>query len=105
VPRVSTALHLHIEQINNIIRPIAIYNVTYKFVAYSYNILQEFAFDSKVMVTSHPEIVRKLHVWRKDFDKNMKRSASIAYESNSPWNLGISSVFSRNDAPHTTSVP
>ena len=52
VPRVSTALHLHVEQINNITRPIAIYNDTCKFVAYPYNILQEFTVDSKVSYES-----------------------------------------------------
>ena len=39
MPTVPTALHLHVAQIDDITRPIAIYNDTYKFVAYSYNIL------------------------------------------------------------------
>ena len=60
MPRVPIALHLHVAYIDNITRLIAICNNTYKFVAYSY-ILQEFAFDSKVIVPSHPEAVKKLH--------------------------------------------
>ena len=51
------------------------------------------------MVTSRCEAVRKLHAWRKDFDRALKRITSIACELDSPWDLGISSVFSRDDAP------
>ena len=100
--RVHAALHLSVAYIDNIIRLIAIYNDTYKFVTYSYSILQEFAVDSGVMVPSHPEVVRKLHAWCTDFDKSLKRSVSIAYESNSPWDPGINFVFSRDDAPRST---
>jgi len=59
--RVLTALHLPVAHVD-IIRPIAICNDTYKFVAYPYSILQQFTVDNKVMVTSHPEAVRKLHI-------------------------------------------
>jgi len=59
MPRVHIVLHSPVAHIDNITRPIVIYNDTYKFAAYSYNILQEFAVDNKVMVTSHPEAVRK----------------------------------------------
>ena len=45
VPRVPTALHLPVAYIDDVTRPIAIYNDTYKFVAYPYGILQEFARD------------------------------------------------------------
>jgi len=55
--------------------------------------------DNKVMVTSHSETVRKLRAWRKDFDRALKRIASIAYELDSPWDSGINSVFSSDDAP------
>ena len=55
--RVSTALHLPVVYIDDIIRSIAIYNDTYKFAAFSYSILQEFTVDNKVMITSHPEAV------------------------------------------------
>ena len=66
MPRVPTVLHLPVAHIGDIIRPIAIRNDTYKFVAYPYSIWQEFAVDNKVMITSHLESVRKLHVWRTD---------------------------------------
>ena len=99
--RVQTALHFPVTHID-ITRLIAICNDTYKFTAYPYSILQEFAVDSKVMVTSHPEVVRKLHAWRIYFDTILKRSASIAYELNTLWDPGISSVFSRNDASRST---
>ena len=55
-----------------------------------------------MMVTSHPETVRKFHAWRTDFDRFLKRSAFIAYELDISWNLGISSIFSRDDAPLST---
>jgi len=84
MPRVPTALHLPVAHIDNITRQIAICNDTYKFVVYLYSILQEFTVDNKVMVTSHPEAVRKLHAWRTDFDKILKRSAFIAYELHTP---------------------
>jgi len=93
--RVHTALHLPIAHIDNIIRLIAIYNDIYKFAAYPHNILQEFAVDSKLMVLSHPEVVRKLHTWRIDFEKSLRRSAS--YELNSRWDSGISYAFSSDD--------
>ena len=70
--RVSTALHLPVAHIDDIIRPIAICNDTYKFNAHPYNILQEFTVGSKVMITSHPEVVRKLHAWRTYFDRILK---------------------------------
>jgi len=38
-PRIPTALHLLVAHIDDITRPIAIYNDTYKFVAFPYNIL------------------------------------------------------------------
>jgi len=51
MPKVPTALHVPIAYNDDLTRPIAICNVTYKFVTYPYNILQEFAVDNKVMVT------------------------------------------------------
>jgi len=36
--------------------------------------------------------VRKLHAWRKDFDRAVKMIASIAYELDNLWDLGISSA-------------
>ena len=80
--RVPTVLHFPVAHIDDITSPIAICNDAYKFVANLYSILQEFAVDSKVMVTSHPEIVRKLHAWCTYFDRILKRSTFIAYELN-----------------------
>ena len=71
--RVHTALRLHVAHIDDITRPIAICNNTYKFDAYPYSILQEFAVDNKVMVTSHPKAVRKWHAWRTDFNRILKK--------------------------------
>jgi len=82
MPIVPTALHLAFAHIDDITKPITIYNDIYKFAAYPYSTLQEFAVDNKVTVTSHPEAVRKLHAWRTDFDKILKRSAAITYEVN-----------------------
>jgi len=47
------------------------------------------------MVTSHPEVVRKLHAWRIDFDRSRMRSAFIAYVLDIPfyWIL-VSNLFS-----------
>ena len=59
--RVSTPLYLHVAHDDSLSRQIAICNDNYKFVAYPYSILQEFAADNKVIVTSHSETVRKLH--------------------------------------------
>jgi len=58
--------------------------------------------DNKVMVTSRCEAARKFHAWRKDFDRTLKRIVSIAYELDSPWDPGISSVFDKDDAPRST---
>jgi len=88
-----TTLHLPVTYIDDITRPLAFYNDTHKFVAYIYSILQEFAIDNKVMVMSFFETVRKLHVWRKDFDRTLKRIVSIAYKLGSLWDPGISSVL------------
>jgi len=83
-PRVPTVLNLPVAYIDDISRSIGICNDTYKFAAYPYSILNEFVIDSKVMVSSHLEAVRKLHAWRTDFDKSLNRRASITYESNNP---------------------
>ena len=102
MPRVPTALYLLVAHIDDIIRSIAICNDAYKFAANSYSIWSKFAVDNKVMVMSHPEAVRKLHDWRTDFDKTLKRIAFITYESNSPLDSGISSVFGEDDVPRST---
>jgi len=56
-----TTLHFPVTYIDDITRPIVIYNDTHKFAAYPYSTLQEFAIDNKVMVMSRSETVRKLH--------------------------------------------
>ena len=105
MPRIPIALHLPVAYINNIIRSIAICNYAYKFVANSHSILQEFAVKNKAIVTSHSEVARKLHAWRKDFDRALKRIASITYKLNNPWDPSISSVFSEDDAARSTLCP
>ena len=100
--RVPTTLHLPVACIDDITRSIAICNDTHKFAAYPYSTLQGFRVDNKVKIMSHPEAVRKLHARRTYSDKSLKRSASIAYESNNPWGPSISSVFSRDNVPHST---
>jgi len=82
--KIPNALHLLVAHIDDITRSIIICNDNYKFAANIYSILQEFAFDNKVIVTSHPEAVSKLHAWRIDFDKSLKRGASITYELYTP---------------------
>jgi len=97
-----TTLHFHVAYIDDITSQIAICNDTYKFVVYLYITLQEFAVDNKVMITSRSEAVRKLHAWRKDFDRTLKRIAFIAYELDSIWDPSINFVFSRDDRACST---
>ena len=56
MPRVPTALHLFVAH-GDITRQLANCNENYKFSIYPYNILKEFAVNSDMIVTSHPEIV------------------------------------------------
>ena len=77
IPRVSTPLHLHIAHDDNLTRQIAICNDNYKFATYPYNILQEFAVDNRVIVTSHSETMKKLHALWKDSEKILKKIAYI----------------------------
>ena len=58
--------------------------------------LQEFAVDSEVIVTSHPKIVSKSHAWRTSSPRVMRRLALMTDELDIPWDPGISSVFSRD---------
>jgi len=83
MPRILIALYLLVAHIDDITKSIAIYNDAYKFTANSYSILQKFATDNKAMFMNHPETARKLHAWCKDFDRALKKIASITYESNS----------------------
>ena len=67
--RIPIEFHLPVAHIDDITRSIAICNDAYKFAANPYSILQEFAVDNKAIVTSHHEAARKLHAWRKDFNR------------------------------------
>jgi len=60
--------------------------------------LQEFAVDIEVMITSHPRVVRELHVRCAGSSKVLKRFTFIT-ELNVPWNHGIKSTSSMNDSP------
>jgi len=60
IPSVSTVLHLLITY-DDFNRHLTNCDKNYKFSVYPYNMLQEFIIDSEVIVTSHPEIVRKSH--------------------------------------------
>ena len=55
-----------------------------------------------MIVLSHPEAVRKLHAWRTNFDRILKRSVSIAHQLYTPWDPDISSIFSSDDVPWST---
>jgi len=90
-------LHLLVYN-DDIIRRLANCNENYKFSVYPYSMLHEFAVDSEVITTSHPEIVRKSHAWRTDSSRVLRRFALMTDELNISWDPGISSVFSRNDA-------
>jgi len=93
---------LLVAHIDDITRPIEICNDTDKFDAYPYSIWHEFSVNNKVMVMSLPETVRKLHDWRTDFDRILMKNAFIAYELDISRDSGISSVFSMDDAPLST---
>jgi len=93
MPRVSPALHLPVAY-DDIIKQIANDNNNYKFSACPYSILQEFAVEIEVMITSHPEIVRELHIRCTGSSKVLKMFAFITDEMNIPWDPGIGPVFS-----------
>jgi len=57
--RVSTTFHLPVV-FDDITRQLANCSDNYKFFVCSYSLLQEFAVDSEVIVTSHFEIVQKV---------------------------------------------
>ena len=96
--RVPTALHLPDAYKDDITGQLANCDDKYKFSVYPYSMLQEFAVDSEVIVTSQPEIVRKSHSWRTGFLRVLRRVALMTDELDIPLDLDINSVFSR-DAP------
>ena len=59
--------------------------------------LQEFAVDSEVILTSHHKIVRKSRAWRTGSPKVLKRFALISDEFDISWDPGIGPVFSGDD--------
>ena len=83
-PSKSGALHLPVTD-DEISRQIAICNGDYKFAAYTYSILQEFAVDDEVMVMVHferfpPGTVRKLHARHTCSYRVLRMIASISNE-------------------------
>ena len=80
---VPTALHLLIAQEDDITRQLANCG-NYKFSVYPYSILQEFADDSEVLVTSHPEIVKKSYAWRTCSPRALKRLTLMTDEVGIP---------------------
>ena len=69
MPRVPTILHLLVAHDDDSTRYLANCDENYKFDAYPYSTLQEFAVDNTLIVTSHPKTARKLHAWRKGSNK------------------------------------
>ena len=59
MPRVLTTLHLLIAHDDDIARQLVNCDDKYKFSVYPYSMLQKFTIDSELIITSHPEIVRK----------------------------------------------
>ena len=68
-------------------------NDNYIFSACTYSVLQEFAVDSEVIMTSQSEIVRKLHVWHTSPYRVLKRSSFITNELDISWDSDIDSIF------------
>ena len=98
VPRVPTVLHLSVAHEDDITRQLANHDGNYKFSIYLYSMLQEFTVDSEVIVTSHPEIVRRSHAWCTGSPGVLKRLTLMTDKLDISWHPSISSVFSRDDA-------
>ena len=80
--KVPTTLYLLVA--HDITRQLANCDKNYKFSLYPYSMLQEFAVDSKVIVTSHPEIVRKSYAWRTGSPRVLRRLALMIDELDNP---------------------
>jgi len=89
-PSELVALHLHVAH-NEIPRQIVIYNDNYKFAVFLHSILYEFAVNEDCDVMT-------LHSQRMGSYKVLKRNASITYELDIPWDLGISHTFNGDDS-------
>ena len=85
-PSEPIALHLPVVY-DETPRQIAVCNDDYKFDAFSY-ILQEFAVN-EVTCMFHPDVVMTLHNQRTCSYRVLKRNASITYELDILWDLGI----------------
>jgi len=90
--RVFAALHLPVAY-DNVTRQLANDNDDYKFSACPYSVLQEFAVEIEVMVTSHPEVVREMHVRCTIFSKFLQKAAFITDKLGISWDPGISSAL------------
>jgi len=66
------------------------------------NFLHVYIVYYKVMVTNHPEVMRKLHVRCTGSSKFLKKVAFITDELDVSWVPGIISAFSRDDSPQVT---
>jgi len=70
---------------DDITRQLANNNDNYKFFACPYSVLQQdFVVEIEVMCTSHPEVVREIHVRHTDSSKVLKMFAFITDELNIP---------------------
>jgi len=92
---------LHCICLKCMMRPVNRYD--YKFVAYQYSILQEFAIKNVVMVIIHSErfslgTVNQLHGRCICPSKVLRRITFVTDELDIPWDSSISSVFSRADS-------
>ena len=78
-------------------RQIAECNDDYKFAAFPHNILQKFVV-TEVTCMFHLDIMMTLHNQRTCSFRILKRNASITYELDIPWDLGISHTFNGTDS-------
>ena len=97
MPSVSPALYLPVAY-DDITKQLANDNNNYKFSACSYSVLQELAVEIEVMVTSHPEVVRDLHVWCTCSSKVSKRFISISDELEISWIMVLVQFFSGDES-------
>jgi len=80
------------------LRQIAICIDDYKFVAFSYSILQEFAVNKEVTCMSHLEIVMALHSQRTGSYRVLRGIAFITDKLDISWDSDINLTFSGEDS-------
>ena len=83
MPKVSTALQLHVA-FDDIIRQLANCNDKYRFSTRPYIVLPEFTVEIEVMITSHFEVAKELHIRCTSFSKVPKRVDVITDELDVP---------------------